>query len=253
MAADHCSPPRWRPLDPGGVGYGGQPRGPWHSPLSPSLPGSLFSSSPWPPRAGFTCQRRFRPEQKTRPLTASPGARLPRQRRPRGQAASNHSCWIRLVRALMLGAQTQRHPAGAEPGPAASQERPSLWGPGSACPASWTQIPKEAPEPRPLASTRQHPLACRPPTLPRLTAYLPSLVPAWPDGEFTSHDGVGTGPRPPETLKRAFLLHPSGTLGVDAACFCRLLAYVRIPLLSGRHHTHLAFTDYLSQGPEIKS
>lgn len=100
----------------------------------PSLSGSLFSSSPWPPRAGFTCQRRFRPEQKTRPLTASPGVRLPWQRRPRGQAASNHSCWIRLVRALMLGAQTQRHPAGAEPGlqlprsalPSGAQALPAL-------------------------------------------------------------------------------------------------------------------------------
>lgn len=113
MAADHCSP-----LGGGPSMRAGSPpsRGPWHSRLSPSLPGSLFSGSPWPPRAGFTCQRRFRPEQKTRPLTASPGARLPWQRRPRGQAASNHSCWIRLVRALMLGAQTQRHPAGAERG-----------------------------------------------------------------------------------------------------------------------------------------
>lgn len=115
-------------------GVAPQPRGPWHSRLSPSLPGSLFSSSPWPPRAGFTCQRRFRPEQKTRPLTASPGARLPWQRRPRGQAASNHSCWIRLVRALMLGAQTQRHPAGVEPGlqlprsalPSGAQALPAL-------------------------------------------------------------------------------------------------------------------------------
>lgn len=193
-------------------GVAPQPRGPWHPRLSPSLPGSLFSSSPWPPRAGFTCQRRFRPEQKTRPLTASPGARLPWQRRPRGQAASNHSCWIRLVRALMLGAQTQRHPAGAEPGPAASQERPSLWGPGSACPASWTQVPKEAPEPRPLAPTRQHPLACRPPTRPQLTVYLPRRGPAWPSGEFTCHDGEGKGPKPwpisPETRKQAALLHP---------------------------------------------
>lgn len=127
MAADHCSPLGGGPSIRAG---GPPPRGPWHSRLSPSLPGSLFSGSPWPPRAGFTCQRRFRPEQKTRPLTASPGARLPWQRRPRGQAASNHSCWIRLVRALMLGAQTQRHPTGARAGPAASQERPSLWGPG---------------------------------------------------------------------------------------------------------------------------
>lgn len=126
MAADHCSPLGGGPSIRAG---GPPPQGPWHSRLSPSLPGSLFSGSPWPPRAGFTCQRRFRPEQKTRPLTASPGARLPWRRRPRGQAASNHSCWIRLVRALMLGAQTQRHPAGAS-GPAASQERPSLWGPG---------------------------------------------------------------------------------------------------------------------------
>lgn len=67
-------------------------------------------------------------------------------------------------------------PRRSRAGPAASQERPSLWGPGSACPASWTQIPKEASEPRPLAPTRQHPLACRPPTQTRLTAYLPSLV-----------------------------------------------------------------------------
>lgn len=148
MAADHCSPLGGGPSIRAG---GPPPRGPWHSRLSPSLPGSLFSGSPWPPRAGFTCQRRFRPEQKTRPLTASPGARLPWQRRPRGQAASNHSCWIRLVRALMLGAQTQRHPAAAEPGlllprsalPSGAQARPT-------CPPSWTQVPTEARKPRPL-------------------------------------------------------------------------------------------------------
>lgn len=127
-------PPRRRPPDPGGAP---PPRGPWHSRLSPALPGSLFSGSPWPPRAGFTCQRRFRPEQKTRPLTASPGARLPWRRRPRGQAASNHSCWIRLVRALMRGAQTQRHPAGARglllPG--------ASFPPARTGPPSWTQDP----------------------------------------------------------------------------------------------------------------
>lgn len=149
MAADHCSPLGGGPSIRAG---GPPPRGPWHSRLSPSLPGSLFSGSPWPPRAGFTCQRRFRPEQKTRPLTASPGARLPWQRRPRGQAASNHSCWIRLVRALMLGAQTQRHPTGARAGPAASQERPSLWGPGRpTCPGSGTRVLRRRLEPRPLA------------------------------------------------------------------------------------------------------
>lgn len=162
MAADHCSPLGGGPSIRAG---GPPPRGPWHSRLSPSLPGSLFSGSPWPPRAGFTCQRRFRPEQKTRPLTASPGARLPWQRRPRGQAASNHSCWIRLVRALMLGAQTQRHPAGAERA-CASQERPSLWGPGhrpalSPVPGSpWARLSPGLWPPR-----RQHPLARGPPIL----------------------------------------------------------------------------------------
>lgn len=143
-----ASKPEWQPrrltiVPPSAAaprsGRGPPPQGPWHSRLSPSLPGSLFSGSPWPPRAGFTCQRRFRPEQKTRPLTASPGARLPWRRRPRGQAASNHSCWIRLVRALMLGAQTQRHPA-ARAGPplprgvlpSGARARPALRpGPGS--------------------------------------------------------------------------------------------------------------------------
>lgn len=150
MAADHCSPLGGGPTIRAG---GPPPRGPWHSRLSPSLPGSLFSSSPWPPRAGFTCQRRFRPEQKTRPLTASPGARLPWQRRPRGQAASNHSCWIRLVRALMLGAQTQRHPAGAS-GACCFPGAPFPLGPRPpTCPPSWTWVPTEAPEPRPLAPT----------------------------------------------------------------------------------------------------
>lgn len=163
MAADHCSPLGGGPSIRAG---GPPPRGPWHSRLSPSLPGSLFSGSPWPPRAGFTCQRRFRPEQKTRPLTASPGARLPWQRRPRGQAASNHSCWIRLVRALMLGAQTQRHPAGAEraccfPGaPFPLGPRPPT------CPQSCTPVPTEA---RPSLGLwpprRQHPPTRRPPTL----------------------------------------------------------------------------------------
>lgn len=161
MAADHCSPRGGGPSIRAGAP---PPPGPWHSRLSPSLPGSLFSGSPWPPRAGFTCQRRFRPEQKTRPLTASPGARLPWRRRPRGQAASNHSCWIRLARALMLGAQTQRHPAGAS-GPAASLERPSPWGPG--------RRPALRPGPgsprRRLGlgrwpPRRQHPLARGPPT-----------------------------------------------------------------------------------------
>lgn len=150
MAADHCSPLGGGPSIR--AGGGPPPRGPWHSRLSPSLPGSLFSGSPWPPRAGFTCQRRFRPEQKTRPLTASPGARLLWQRRPRGQAASNHSCWIRLVRALMLGAQTQRHPAGAS-GACCFPGAPFPLGPRPpTCPLSWTRVPTEAPEPRPLAS-----------------------------------------------------------------------------------------------------
>ena len=247
-------PLRGGPSIRAGWGTGGQPRGPWHSRLSPSLPGSLFSSSPWPPRAGFTCQRRFRPEQKTRPLTASPGARLPRQRRPRGQAASNHSCWIRLVRALMLGAQTQRHPAGAEPGPAASQEHPSLWGPGSACPASWTQIPKEAPEPRPLASTRQHPLACRPPTQPRLTAYLPSLVQL---GLMGNSHPTKEWARDPDHLKHSsghsFLFHshsrqtPWNLGGIHC-----LLLHGCLYCLGGTTPTSLSQTT-LSQGPEIKS
>lgn len=153
MAADHCSPLGGGPSIRAG---GSLPRGPWHSRLSPSLPGSLFSGSPWPPRAGFTCQRRFRPEQKTRPLTASPGARLPWQRRPRGQAASNHSCWIRLVRALMLGAQTQRHPAGAEPGLLLPRSALPSGAQALACPVSWTQVPIGAPELRPLHPTFPH-------------------------------------------------------------------------------------------------
>lgn len=166
MAADHCSPRGGGPSIRAGAP---PPPGPWHSRLSPSLPGSLFSGSPWPPRAGFTCQRRFRPEQKTRPLTASPGARLPWRRRPRGQAASNHSCWIRLARALMLGAQTQRHPAGAS-GPAASLERPSPWGPGRRPALRPGPVPTEAPRPRPLAPTPPAPAG---PGTPHLLAFSP--------------------------------------------------------------------------------
>lgn len=170
-----ASKPEWQPwrltiVPPSAAapqsGRGGPPpQGPWHSRLSPSLPGSLFSVSPWPPRAGFTCQRRFRPEQKTRPLTASPGARLPWQRRPRGQAASNHSCWIRLVRALMLGAQTQRHPAG-ESGACCFPGASFPLGPGPpTCPPSWTRVPTGRLSLRLWPPRRRHPLVRGPPSL----------------------------------------------------------------------------------------
>lgn len=177
MAADHCSPSAAAAPQSGrGSPPPPPPRGPWHSRLSPSLPGSLFSGSPWPPRAGFTCQRRFRPEQKTRPLTASPGARLPWQRRPRGQAASNHSCWIRLVRALTLGAQTQRHPAGAERA-CASQERPSLG-------AAATDLPpRPAPRAHRGARASAHP---RPPAARPWGASHPQTPESHPDSSSAS-------------------------------------------------------------------
>lgn len=225
-------PPRRRPPIRAG---GPPPRGPWHSRLSPELPGSLFSGSPWPPRAGFTCQRRFRPEQKTRPLTASPGARLSWQRRPRGQAASNHSCWIRLVRALMLGAQTQRHPAGAEraccfPGaPFPLGPRPPT------CPPSCAQVPTESPEPRPLAPTppastgqgTSHCLSCHPrdeagnPPRPQLTSIsFPShgLPCALPNRQLKNANGkenrgpassLSHGRSQTSALSTAALLHPT--------------------------------------------
>lgn len=134
-------------------GRGPPAAGPLAFPAVPLAPWHPILRLPLASRAGFTCQRRFRPEQKTRPLTASPGARLPWQLRPRGQAASNHSCWIRLVRALMLGVQTQRHPAGVS-GACCFPGAPFPLGPRPpTCPLSWTRVPTEAPEPRPLAST----------------------------------------------------------------------------------------------------
>lgn len=119
-----------------------QPRRLTIVPLGPPRPLSAWGSHPWPlgcpprpwqPRpalrsappglpAGFTCQGRFRPEQKTGPAGFSWGPVALATLAP-GAAASNHSCWIRLEQ--LRGSALRHKDTPPEPErPAASQGRP---------------------------------------------------------------------------------------------------------------------------------